>query len=52
MESVVFFFGITGGDQKFVGIRGGVKGDSLEDVVARKHDSEQNVGMFVFFVVL
>ncbi len=41
LESVVFFFGITGGDQRMVDIRGGVKGDSLaDDFVARRHDSE------------
>ncbi len=48
-ESVVFFFGITGGDQKFATIRGGVKRHSLEDFVARRHDSEQNACVVGFF---
>ncbi len=38
LESVVFFFGITGGDQRFADIRECAKGDSLEDFVAKRHD--------------
>ena len=37
-ELVVFFFGITGGDQRFADIRECAKGDSLEDFVAKRHD--------------
>jgi hypothetical protein len=48
-KSVVFFFGITGGDQSFVNIRGGVNGRRegriSEHFVARRHYSEQNVCM-------
>jgi hypothetical protein len=54
LESAVFFFvfGITGGDQRFVGIRGGFKGDSLEDFVAMRHDSEEKVCAVGFVVVV